>query len=354
VSGRLRDLGVAPGALPVGSLNAITDVAGVRVGHTTLRDGAYNTGVTAILPHDGDLFGLRVAAAFAVLNGSGEVYGREFVDEMGVLDGPIMLTGSLNVARVADAVITETIRLHPEVGAGERFVHPFVAECSDAYFSDLGARPIGEAETVAAWRDAAGGAVPEGSVGAGTGLVSYEFKAGIGTSSRLVTTPEDEYVVGVLVSSNTGRREQLVVDGLPVGREIEVARPSWVQQGSIVIVVATDAPLGPRQLRRLAKRSFLGLARTGAAAHDGSGDFALAFSTAHRVALDEPLHSAHELDNEVVSPLFDAVCEATAEAIWNALCAAEDFTGRAGNWAPALPHGELVALLARSGRVEAP
>jgi D-aminopeptidase len=357
VSGRLRDLGLAPGALPVGTLNAITDVAGVRVGHTTLLDGAegpFNTGVTAILPHDGDLFAERVVAAFAVLNGSGEVSGREFVDEMGVLDAPIMLTGSLNVARVADAVITETIRTHPEVGEGKRFVHPFVAECSDAYFSDLGARPIGDAETVGAWRQAAGGAVSEGSVGAGTGLVSFEFKAGIGTASRLATTPAEEYVVGVLVSSNTGVREQLVVEGVPVGRELDVARPSWVQQGSILIVVATDAPLGPRQLGRLAKRSFLGLARTGATGHNGSGDFAIAFSTAGRLALDQPLNTARELGDDGVSPLFDAVCEATAEAIWNALCAAEDFTGRAGNWAPALPHEELVALLARHGRIGAP
>jgi D-aminopeptidase len=353
---RLRDLGLTPGGLAAGPLNAITDVAGVRVGHTTILDGAdglRNTGVTAILQHDGDLFAERVAAAFAVLNGSGEVYGREFVEEMGVLDGPIMLTGSLNVARVADSVITETIRRHPEVGEGQRFVHPLVAECSDAYLSDLGARPVGETETVAAWRTAAEGAVREGSVGAGTGLVSFELKAGIGTASRLVTTAGEEYVVGVLVSSNTGLREQLVIDGVPVGRELEVPRPSWVQQGSIVIVVATDAPLGPRQLGRLAKRSFLGLARTGAAAHNGSGDFAIAFSTASRFELDRPVHTIRELDNDAVSPLFDAVCEATAEAIWNALCTAEAITGRAGNWAPALPHEQLVGLLARYGRTEA-
>jgi D-aminopeptidase len=339
-----------------GPFNAITDVAGVRIGHTTLRDGAdgpYNTGVTAVLPHDGDLFAERVAAAFGVLNGSGEIYGREFVDEMGVLDAPIMLTGSLNVARVADAVITETIRANPEVGEGKRFVHPFVAECSDAYFSDLGGRPVGEAETVNAWRDSAGGPVPEGSVGAGTGLVSFEFKAGIGTASRLAPTPSGEYIVGVLVSTNTGLREQLVVDGVPVGRELDVARPSWAQQGSIVIVVGTDAPMGPRQLGRLAKRGFLGLARTGAAAHNGSGDFAIAFSTANRFGLDQPLHTVRELDNEAASPLFDAVCEATAEAIWNALCAADDFTGRDGNWAPALPHDDLLAVMTRHGRIAA-
>jgi D-aminopeptidase len=162
------------------------------------------------------------------------------------------------------------------------------------------------------------------------------------------------FVVGVLVSSNTGVREQLVVDGVPVGRELEMAKPSWVQQGSIVIVVATDAPLGPRQLHRLAKRSFLGLARTGAAAHNGSGDFAVAFSTADPAALDEPVRTARELDNEVVSPLFDAVCEATAEAVWNALCAGEDFTGRAGSRAPGLPHDELVEILVRHGRLRTP
>ena len=351
---RLRALGLAPGLLPPGPLNAITDVVGVRVGHVTRLDGAggpVNTGVTTIVPHEGDLFGERVPAAFAVLNGSGEVYGREFVDEMGVLDSPIMLTGSLNVARVADAVITETIRLHPEVGNGDRFVHPFVAECSDAYFSDLGARPIGDTETAAAWQEARGGAVPEGCVGAGTGLVSYELKAGIGTASRLAEVAGQEYTIGVLVSTNTGLREQLRIDGVPVGLELEVARPSWIARGSIVIVVATDAPLLPRQLRRLATRSFLGLARTGATGHNGSGDFALAFSTANRFQLDRPLSTVSELDNSVVSPLFDATCEATEEAIWNALCAARDFTGRNGNWAPALPLDDLLAIMARRGRL---
>jgi D-aminopeptidase len=340
-----------------GPLNAITDVVGVRVGHVTRLDGAdgpFNTGVTVIVPHEGDLFRERVAAAFAVLNGSGEIFGREFVDEMGVLDSPIMLTGSLNVARVADAVITETIRSHPEVGEGERFVHPFVAECSDAYFSDLGARPVGETETVAAWHDATSGAVPEGCVGAGTGLVSYEFKAGIGTASRGAQIADQEYTVGVLVSANTGLREQLRIDGVPVGRELDVARPSWVAQGSIVIVVATDAPLLPRQLRRLAERSFLGLARTGATGHNGSGDFALAFSTANRFQLDRPLNTVSELDNSVVSPLFDATCEATEEAIWNALCAAHDLTARNGNWAPALPLDDLLAVMVRSGRMIGP
>jgi D-aminopeptidase len=351
---RLRELGLAPGLMPPGPLNAITDVGGVRVGHVTRLDGAegpFNTGVTAILPHEGDLFGERVPAAFEVLNGSGEVYGREFVDEMGVLDSPIMLTGSLNVARVADAVITETIRSHPEVGEGDRFVHPFVAECSDAYFSDLGARPVGQTETVAAWHDATGGAVPEGCVGAGTGLVSYEFKAGIGTASRRAEIAEQEYTIGVLVSANTGLREQLRIDGVPVGRELDVARPSWVAQGSIVIVVATDAPLLPRQLRRLAKRSFLGLARTGATGQNGSGDFALAFSIGNRLQLDRPLNTVSELDSSVVSPLFDATCEATEEAIWNALCTAHDFTGRNGNWAPALPLDDLLAVMTRYGHM---
>jgi D-aminopeptidase len=343
--------------MPPGPLNAITDVVGVRVGHVTRLDGAdgpFNTGVTAIVPHEGDLFGERVPAAFAVMNGSGEVFGREFIDEMGVLDSPIMLTGSLNVARVADAVITETIRSHPELGEGERFVHPFVAECSDAYFSDLGARPVGESETVAAWHDASSGAVPEGCVGAGTGLVSYEFKAGIGTASRRAQIVEQEYTIGVLVSANTGLREQLRIDGVPVGLELDVARPSWVAQGSIVIVVATDAPLLPRQLRRLATRSFLGLARTGATGQNGSGDFALAFSTGNRFQLDRPLNTVNELDNSVVSPLFDAMCEATEEAIWNALCAAHDFTGRNGNWAPALPLDDLLAVMARCGRMPRP
>ena len=290
---RARELGIQPGLLAPGPLNAITDVAGVSVGHYTRRDraepghdgrGPYNTGVTVVVPHPGDLYTDRVPAAMEVLNGSGEVAGREFIDEMGVLDGPIALTGSFNVPRVADALISLTIERHPEVGRRDRYVHPCVAECADSLLSDLAARPLGYEETAAALTGARRGPVAEGSVGSGTGLVSFGFKGGIGTSSRRVTAAGDEWVVGVLVSTNTGVREQLRVDGRHVGPLLSSPQID-APQGSIVMVVATDAPLLSRQLRRLARRAHLGLARTGATAHNGSGDFSIAFSTRNRHGL---------------------------------------------------------------------
>ncbi len=354
---RARELGIKIGQLQPGPLNGITDVQGVRVGHYTRIDGdtagkegigPLNTGLTVVLPHGGDLYRERVPAGFAPLNGSGEVFGREFVDEMGVLDSPIMLTGSFNVARVADAVISETARREPGLGRRDRYVHPFVAECSDAYYSDILARPIGEEEVIQAWRSAMTGPVAEGCVGAGTGLVSYEFKAGIGTASRLSTITGHQYVVGILVSANTGLREQLRVNGVAIGEQLQLPKPTWVQQGSIIIIVATDAPLLQRQLVRLARRTHLGLARTGGTAHNGSGDFALAFSTANRYMLGQSVHELSEVDNESISPLFDAVVEATEEGILNALCAAHDFTGRDGNAAPALPLDLLVDLMRRA------
>lgn len=351
---RFRDLGLTLGALLPGPFNAITDVPGVRVGHFSRRDGSrpgpggdgpFNTGVTAIVPHGDDLYQYRVPAAIDVLNGSGEIFGREFVDEMGMLDAPIMITGSFNVARVADAVIGETTRTHPQVGRGGGFVHPLVAECSDAQLSDLVGRPMGEPETREAWSTAAGGPVAEGSVGAGTGFVCFQFKAGIGTSSRRVRVGDTTYTVGALVAANTGVREQLRIDGVPAGRLLRAPKPSWAQQGSIIMIVATDAPLLNRQLSRLARRAHLGLARTGGTGHNGSGDFAVAFSTGNRFVMGQTVHGLHEVDNAAMSGLFDGAAEATEEAIVNALCAATEIVGRGGNVAPVLPLRPLVELL---------
>jgi D-aminopeptidase len=335
-------------------LNAITDVPDVRVGHFTRRDGSepgsdgsgpFNTGITVVLAHGGDLYTERVPAAVSVLNGSGEVAGREFVDEMGVLDAPIALTGSFNVARVVDALITDATRRRPELGHGERYVHPLVAECSDSYLSDLVARPLGEAETFAALESTRDGPVAEGAVGAGTGLISFGYKAGIGTASRLAPVAGETYTVGALVSTNTGRREQLLVRGVPVGRLLSPALAPDAPQGSIIMVVATDAPLLARQLRRLAQRAHLGLARTGATAWNGSGDFGVAFSTGNRYALDEPLHRLCELADGEISPLFDATVESVEEAILNALCAAGEFVGRAGASVAALPLADVQRLV---------
>ncbi|MDE3075891.1 MAG: P1 family peptidase, partial [Chloroflexota bacterium] len=261
---RFRDLGFSIGLLPTARLNAITDVPGVRVGHATLIEGEgplvpghgpIRTGVTAILPHGDDLYLERVAAAVQVLNGSGEVTGRTFIDEMGVMDGPIMLTNSFNVARVADAVISGTIGRHPWLGVEARYVHPVVAECSDLKLSDIQGRHVGPDDVAAAWSAASGGAVQEGCVGGGTGLVCYQFKSGIGTSSRVVDAAGERFIVGVLAMPNHGIRPELRIDGVAVGQAIPDHTPSWIQEGSVILVVATDAPLVSRQLSRLARRA---------------------------------------------------------------------------------------------------
>jgi D-aminopeptidase len=357
---RFRDLGFTIGALPTGAHNAITDVDGVRVGHATIRSGEgrlapgtgpVRTGVTAIVPHAGDLYRERVAAAIDILNGSGEVTGRTFVDEMGVLDAPIMLTNSFNVPRVADAVISETIAREPTLGIEARYVHPVVAECSDLKLSDIQGRHVGREHVAAAWSGATGGAVAEGCVGGGTGLVCYQFKSGIGTSSRVVEVGGTRYTVGVLAMPNHGVRRELRVDGVPIGELLPDNTPSWIQEGSVILVTATDAPLSSRQLRRIARRSQLGLARTGATARNGSGDMTIAFSTAQRLVLGETVHTTRELADQVIDPLFAATCEAAEEAVINALCAAETMTGRDGNTAYAIPPDRLSDLLVAHGRV---
>src|SRR5579885_1398580 len=349
---RFRELGFEIGSLPTGPLNAITDVKGVRVGHCTIRQGngprALNTGLTMILPHEGDPWEERVCAGFSMLNGCGEVTGREYVEEMGMLDGPIALTGTFNVPRVADAMIAEVMAQHPEVGRGDSYDHPFVAECSDALLSDMQARPIGPEHVRAAWHGAQGGPVTEGAVGAGTGTTAFEFKGGIGTSSRLAAIAGERFTVGVLVQTNMAVRELLRIKGLEVGRMIAAPRPSWSQDGSIILVVARGAPVLPRQLKRIAKRAEIGLARTGAISANGSGDFAIAFSTRNRIPRGRPFLSFTDIDNEWISPLFQATAEAAEEAILNSLCMAEDFQGRDGHFIPAIPLDELKRLL--SGR----
>lgn len=347
---RFRDLGFSLGLLPTGPFNAITDVPGVRVGHNTivvgegdLRPGIgpIRTGVTAILPHGGDLYTERVAAAVEVLNGSGEVTGRTFIDEMGVMDAPIMLTNSFNVPRVADAVISETIARYPALGVEARYVHPVVAECSDLKLSDIQGRHVGREAVAAAWVAASEGPVEEGCVGGGTGLVCYQFKSGIGTASRRVVISGETFTVGVLAMPNHGLRHELRIDGVPVGQAIPDLKPSWFQEGSVILVTATDAPLSSRQLSRIARRSQLGLARTGTTARNGSGDMMIAFSTANRLVLGEPVYSLRQLADQLLDPLFAATCEAAEEAVINALCAAQTMVGRDGNTAYALPLDRL-------------
>ncbi|MFN7945498.1 MAG: P1 family peptidase [Blastocatellia bacterium] len=357
---RARDLGIEPGVLPTGKLNAITDVAGVRVGHATLIKGDnVRTGVTAILPHAGNLFQEKVAAAIYVGNGFGKLMGSTQVNELGEIETPILLTGTLNVPRVADALLDWMLALP----GNERVlsINPVVAETNDGFLNDIRGRHVGRDEVFAALRSAQDGPVEEGSVGAGTGTMAFGFKGGIGTSSRVVPASVGGYTVGVLVQSNFGG--VLTINGAPVGRElgryylkeqIEQKRTGQRQSadgtsdradGSIIMVVATDAPLGARNLKRLAERAMLGLARTGSPATNGSGDYVIAFSTANRIRSDERVRSVQVLGNEAVSPLFLAAVEATEEAIYNSLLRATTVTGRDGHRAEALPLDQTVEIL---------
>ena len=364
---RARDLGIEPGVLPPGKLNAITDVAGVRVGHATLIKGDnVRTGVTAILPHAGNLFQEKVAAAIYVGNGFGKLMGSTQVNELGEIETPILLTGTLNVPRVADALLDWMLALP----GNERVlsINPVVAETNDGFLNDIRGRHVGRDEVFAALRAAKDGPVEEGSVGAGTGTMAFGFKGGIGTASRVVPTSAGGYTVGVLVQSNFGG--VLTINGAPVGRElgryylkeqIEQKRTGQRQSanstsdradGSIIMVVATDAPLGFRNLKRLAERAMLGLARTGSPATNGSGDYVIAFSTANRIRADERVRSVQVLGNEAVSPLFLAAVEATEEAIYNSLLRATTVTGRDGHRAEALPLDQTVEILKKYGALK--
>lgn len=332
---RVRDF-LGLGLLPPGPLNAITDVAGVRVGHASLRGEAIRTGVTAIVPHARNLYRERVAAASAVLNGYGKSIGLMQIEEMGTVETPILLTSTLNVPRVADALITYMLEHNEEIGTTET-VNPVVLECFDGYLNDARARPVGEAHVREAIRTARDGPVDVGCVGAGEGMRCQGFKSGIGTASRVLAAPE--YRLGALAVPNFGFPGDLVVAGVPVGRELPtVGQPS--ERGSCVFVVATDAPLSAGDLRRLAWRCFLGMARTGAIGGHTSGDLAIAFSTQSR---------PERQDRAVMNQLFRATVEAAEEAILDALFAAETTTGRDGHVMPALPIPQTLELLEKHG-----
>lgn len=347
---RLRALGIVPGVLAPGPHNAITDVAGVLVGHLTLVEGdGVRTGVSAILPHAGNLFQERVPAGLAVGNGFGKLTGATQIVELGELETPILLTNTLAVPRAADALISYT--LAQPGNEAVRSVNPVVGECNDGHLNEIRRRAVTEGHALAAIAAAAGGPVAEGCVGAGTGVLAFGWKGGIGTSSRRLPGQLGGWAVGALAQANFGG--VLQVDGLPVGRALgrhylreELDRGD--ADGSVIIVLATDAPLSDRNLARLARRALAGLARTGAAMSDGSGDYAIAFSTAEEVRRTPQRRAAAaaltELPNGAMSPLFLAAIEATEEAIYNALCAATTTTGFAGRTAEALPLERLAAL----------
>jgi D-aminopeptidase len=354
---RLRDLGIAVGTLPTGPFNAITDVPGVRVGHATLVAGAsVRTGVTAVHPHEGSAFAEMVPAAIEVLNGTGEITGRSQVDELGLLESPILLTNTHAVGTVHRAAVEWLARAHPTLGRGH-FVCPVVAETYDGFLNDTIGQHLRAEHAAAALDGAAGGPVAEGNVGGGTGMLLFGFKGGIGSASRLVEVGGRRHALGVLVQGNTGRREDLLVDGVPVGREIADLLPTRGEappEGSIIVVIGTDAPLSERQLGRLCRRGVLGLGRVGAIATNTSGDLLLAFSNAPSCRVgrfdDAPLITSPRLADGQMNALFQATVEATAEAVLNALVAAETMTGRDGNTAHALPADRLVDAMRRYGR----
>ena len=348
---RLRDLGLSVGRLPPGPLNAITDVAGVRVGHATLvRDApsVVRTGVTAIWPRGPEIWRRYAFAGFHSFNGYGEMTGVVWLQEQGLLAAPICLTNTHAVGVVRDAICAYAVRERVD----QAFHLPVVAETYDGWLSDAESFPVTAELAFAALDSAAGGPVAEGNVGGGTGMICHEFKGGIGTASRVADTAGARYTVGALVQANYGARELLRVDGVPVGREIgtdEVpshrGRPS--DAGSIIVVLATDAPLLPIQCQRLARRATTGLAWVGGIGANGSGDIFLAFSTGNAVATDAAVAEVRMLGADAMTPLFLAAAEATEEAILNALTAAETTTGFKGRTAHALPLDRLQEVMRR-------
>jgi len=363
---RARELGIIVGILPTGALNAITDVEGVLVGHTTLvRGDNVRTGVTAILPHSGNLFREKVPGAVFVGNGFGKLAGSTQVNELGEIETPILLTSTLSVPRVADFVLDYMLSLPGNEDV--QSINPLVAETNDGYLNDIRGRHVSRDDVFAAIKGARSGAVSEGSVGAGTGTVAFGFKGGIGTASRKLPQRLGGFTVGVLVQTNFGG--VLTINGAPVGRELgkyylkdELTPPANgrdapenLADGSIIIVIATDAPLDSRNLDRMAARAMMGLARTGATGSNGSGDYAIAFSTAADVRIKTVNQNERNvprnlktLGNDATSPLFLAVIEATEEAIYNSLFRANTTTGR-GRTVEALPLDRTLEILRKHG-----
>lgn len=367
---RVREIGLKPGILLPGRLNSITDVDGVLVGNKTIiRGDEIRTGVTAVLPHSGNLFHEKVPAAIFIGNAFGKLMGSTQVNELGEIETPILLTSTLSVPRVGDFLID--YMLEQSGNESVQSINPVVAETNDGFLNDIRRRPITRADVFEAITDAKKD-VEEGSVGAGTGTVAFGFKGGIGTASRKLPDSLGGYTVGVLVQSNFGG--VLTIDGAPVGvelgkyflkgavetaarrgsKDVTIVPDDW-GDGSIIIVIATDAPVDARQLRRLAARSMSGLARTGSAMTNGSGDYAIAFSTSNRLKPLENGQNARNatlLSNDAMSPLFLAAIEATEEAVLNSLFRATTIKGREGRMIEALPIDKTLEILRKYGKLK--
>ena len=360
---RARDIGLKIGILPTGERNSITDVAGVKVGHKTIIKGEnVRTGVTAIVPHVGNLFKEKVPGAVFVGNGFGKLAGSTQVNELGEIETPILLTSTLSVPKTADFMIDYMLGLPGNEQV--RSINPVVAETNDGGLNDIRGRHITRQDVFDALTSATGGVIDEGSVGAGTGTVAFGWKGGIGTSSRMLPQTLGGHTIGVLVQSNFGG--VLTIDGVPVGVELgkyylkEVSASSRTNDaavgsdnadGSIIIVIATDAPLDHRQLSRLASRAMSGLARTGSSMTNGSGDYVIAFSSSNRINASEGVRNVRVLGNDAMSPLFQAVIEATEEAILNSLFRATTVTGN-GRTVDALPIDKVREILRKYRRIK--
>ncbi len=343
---RAREMGIAVGILPPGQYNAITDVPGVKVGHNTVIKGDdIRTGITAILPHSGNLFQDKVPGAIYLGNAFGKLAGYTQVEELGNIETPILLTGTLNVPKVADGLVEYMLSLPGNENV--KSVNPLVGETNDGWLSNIRKRPLGVKEVKEAIKNATSGPVEEGSVGSGTGTTCYGFKGGIGTSSRILPWEVGDYTVGVLVQTNFGGILQ--INGAPVGRELKrfysPVPASDSKEGSCMIVVATDAPLLSRNLKRLARRAILGLARTGSFSSNGSGDYVIAFSTAESLrSSSKGQQIERPLSNNQMSPLFLAVVEATEEAVYNSLFKATSMTGMNGHYVEAIPLDKVIEI----------
>lgn len=358
---RFRECKLSTGILPTGPLNSITDVPGVLVGHCTIVEGEgaldagngpVRTGVTAILPHGGNLFKDKVRGAIHVINGFGKATGIAQIQELGTIETPIILTNTLSVGLAWDSLCEYMLEGNPEIGVSAGTVNPCVLECNDGYLNDIRGRHVKKEHVFSALYNATDGPVPEGNVGGGTGMSCLGFKGGIGTSSRVLEIDE-RWTLGVLVMSNFGRLEDLLICGIPVGIELKrsIGAQSQAPPGSIIVIVGTDAPLSDRQLLRIARRCQGGLARTGSVFSNGSGDFALAFSTANKVSDSDTSELSEQRyisdDSPDLGLLFRACVEAVEESVLNSLFMAETMVGRDGHTRLGLPIDTVLEILAR-------
>ncbi len=359
---RARELGVQLGRFKPGRWNAITDVEGVQVGHSTIIRGAgplrrgkgpVRTGVTAILPNEKNIFEQRVVGSGFVLNGAGEVSGMTQLMEWGLVETPIFLTNTLSVGQVSDAAVQWMVNRYPGIGDEHDVLIPLVGECDDSWMNDVAGRHVLAENVNEALHTASSGPVAEGSVGGGTGMICCDFKGGIGTASRKLAPALGGYTVGILVMNNFGHMRDLRIAGFPIGPLLESRYSAFGKRqssyGSIIAVVATDAPLSSHQLERVSKRVALGIGRAGSIAAHGSGEIILAFSTANKVprTTQKMIYHMKILLDQRLNPLYEAAIEATEEAILNSLCMAREMDGVNGNFAPALPLQEVKEILDR-------